>query len=196
MTNAWLASTSNPNPKLGGLISVLINPIPKRRFFDPTFMCDCLLVDYIEPKCVCFFRLRIFFGWVENYSENFANTKMLRLSNPNMNSFQNSMHATCLAFWFSSKLGISGPICSNWQWHGNQPVQKRAAKTWSRLLNTIQDQFTQIHDQHTHFFTDSTPFVEDKTPLPSWKWRKTCFMIIAQTMKVQSLKQHHILEMP
>ena len=34
----------NPNSKLGGFISVLISPTPKCRFFDPTFMCDCLLV--------------------------------------------------------------------------------------------------------------------------------------------------------
>ena len=34
----------NPNSKLSWFISVLINPAPKCQFFDPTFMCDCLLV--------------------------------------------------------------------------------------------------------------------------------------------------------
>ena len=37
--------TINPNSNLGGFVSVLINPTPKCRFFDPTFMCDCLLVE-------------------------------------------------------------------------------------------------------------------------------------------------------
>ena len=37
--------TINLNSKLGRFISILINLTPKHQFFDPTFMCDCLLVD-------------------------------------------------------------------------------------------------------------------------------------------------------
>ena len=39
-----LALSINPNSKLGGFIIVLINVTSKRRFFDPTFMSDYLLV--------------------------------------------------------------------------------------------------------------------------------------------------------
>ena len=44
--------TINPDSKLGGFISVLINPTSKRRFFDPTFMCDCLLFESSQNVCV------------------------------------------------------------------------------------------------------------------------------------------------
>ena len=41
--------TINPNSKLCEFISVLINPTPKCRFFDPTVRCDCLLlVEYVQ----------------------------------------------------------------------------------------------------------------------------------------------------
>ena len=52
LRNARLAPNINPNSKLCGFISILINPTPKRRFFDQTFMCHCLLVDYSPNVCV------------------------------------------------------------------------------------------------------------------------------------------------
>ena len=44
--------TINPNSKLGRFISVLINPTPKRRFFDATFMSDYLFVEKSPNVCV------------------------------------------------------------------------------------------------------------------------------------------------
>ena len=46
LRNVRLALNINPNSNIGGFISVLVNLSPKRRFFDSTFMCDCLLVEY------------------------------------------------------------------------------------------------------------------------------------------------------
>ena len=71
---------------------------------------------------------------VEYQMTKIANTQNWRLSNPEMNSSRNSMHTTCLTFLFSSKLGVSGPVCSNCQWWGDQLVHY---STFSFLVRAL-----------------------------------------------------------
>ena len=65
---------------------------------------------------------------IEYQMTKIANTQNWHFLNPEINSSRNFMHTTCLTFLFSSKLGVSGPVCSNCQQWGNQLVRLRANK--------------------------------------------------------------------
>ena len=54
LRNARLAPTINPNSKLGGFISVLINPTPKCRFFTQL---SCVIVYLLSRAQMCAFFL-------------------------------------------------------------------------------------------------------------------------------------------